>query len=122
LKDGKPFLSFSVQGGDIQDQVLLQFFINIVEFGMNVQQAAEAANIISFQMRNSFGDHSPRPGDVLMREDMPPWVISAMEDMGYNINLRSHSSGPINAIYFDNENGTFWGGSSNYGEDYGIGW
>ncbi|MEJ2005683.1 MAG: gamma-glutamyltransferase, partial [Cyclobacteriaceae bacterium] len=122
LKDGKPYLSFAVQGGDIQDQVLLQFFINVVDFGMTVQEAAEAANIISFQMRNSFDDHSPRPGDVLMRDDMPQWIVNEMEDMGYNIILRSHSSGPINAIYFDHVNGTFWGGSSNYGEDYGIGW
>src|SRR5206468_10452656 len=41
LKDGRPFLSFAVQGGDTQDQNLLQFFLNIVEFGMNVQQAVE---------------------------------------------------------------------------------
>ncbi len=122
LKDGKPYLSFAVQGGDIQDQVLLQYFLNIVEFGMTPQQAAEAANIISFQMRNSFDDHSPRPGDVLMRDDMPPWVLSQLREMGYNIDLRSHSSGPINAIWFDPEHGTFWGASSNYGEDYGIGW
>jgi gamma-glutamyltranspeptidase / glutathione hydrolase len=44
LKDGKPFLCFSVQGGDTQDQNLLQFFLNIVEFGMTVQEACEAAN------------------------------------------------------------------------------
>ena len=43
LKDGKPFLSFAVQGGDTQDQNLLQFFLNVVEFGLHVQQATEAA-------------------------------------------------------------------------------
>ena len=45
LKDGKPFLAFAVQGGDTQDQNLLQFFLNVVEFGMNVQEAVEAPNI-----------------------------------------------------------------------------
>ena len=45
LKDGKPFLSFAVQGGDTQDQNLLQFFLNMVEFGMTVQEAVEAPNI-----------------------------------------------------------------------------
>ncbi|MCP3961661.1 MAG: gamma-glutamyltransferase family protein, partial [bacterium] len=45
LEGGEPYLSFAVQGGDTQDQNLLQFFLNVVEFGMNVQQAAEAANI-----------------------------------------------------------------------------
>src|SRR5439155_19888130 len=51
LKDGKTFLVFSVQGGDTQDQNLLQFFLNIVEFGMTVQEATEAANVISYQVR-----------------------------------------------------------------------
>ncbi|HET8623036.1 MAG TPA: gamma-glutamyltransferase, partial [Gemmatimonadales bacterium] len=44
LKDGAPYLAFAVQGGDSQDQNLLQFFLNVVEFGMTVQQATEAAN------------------------------------------------------------------------------
>ncbi|MDO8836765.1 MAG: gamma-glutamyltransferase, partial [Vicinamibacterales bacterium] len=57
LKDGAPFLSFAVQGGDTQDQNLLQFFLNMVEFDMNVQQATEAANINSYQMRSSFDLH-----------------------------------------------------------------
>src|SRR6266516_6407077 len=52
LKEGKPFLAMAVQGGDTQDQNLLQFFLDIVEFGMNVQEAAEAANITSYQMRS----------------------------------------------------------------------
>ena len=55
LKDGKPFLSFAVQGGDTQDQNLLQFFLNMVEFGMTVQQACEAANINSNQLWLSLG-------------------------------------------------------------------
>ena len=58
LRDGKPFLSFAVQGGDAQDQNLLQFFLNVVEFGMSVQQAVEAANINSYQMHESFGMHT----------------------------------------------------------------
>ena len=41
MKDGKPFLCFGVQGGDTQDQNLLQFFLNMVEFGMTVQESTE---------------------------------------------------------------------------------
>src|SRR4029078_6002138 len=62
LKDGRPYLSFAVQGGECQDQNLLQFFLNVVEFGMTVQQATEAPNINSYQMRSSFGDHEARAG------------------------------------------------------------
>ncbi len=122
LKDGKPFLSFAVQGGDSQDQNLLQFFLNVVEFGMNVQEAAEAANINSFQLRGSFGDHAVRPGVMLIRNDTPPWTRKTLRDMGYRLETDNRTSGPINAIFFDPVHGTFWGGSSNQGEDYGIGW
>lgn len=122
LKDGKPFLSFAVQGGDSQDQNLLQFFLNMVEFDMNVQEAAEAANINSFQMRGSFGEHEIEPGKLLIREDTPDYVRKKLRKMGYTLQIRERTSGPINAIFFDWENGSFWGGSSNFGEDYGIGW
>ena len=68
LKDGKPWLIFSVQGGDTQDQNLLQFFLNVVEFGMTVQEATEAANITSYQMRDSFGDHQCFPGRLTRQQ------------------------------------------------------
>lgn len=122
LKDGKPFLSFAVQGGDSQDQNLLQFFLNIVEFNMNVQEAAEAANINSYQMRSSFGDHKIEPGRLLLNETTPPWTRKELKKMGYRLEYRSRTSGPINAVFFDWKHGSFWGGSSNHGEDYGIGW
>lgn len=122
LKGGKPFLSFAVQGGDTQDQNLVQFFLNVVEFDMNVQEAVEAASITSYQMRSSFGTHVSSPGRLTLHDSVPPWVRSKLREMGYRLEFRSHTSGPINAIFFDWEHGTFWGGSSNYGEDYGIAW
>jgi len=122
LKNGKPFLSFAVQGGDSQDQNLLQFFLDIVEFGMTVQEATEAPNINSFQMRSSFGEHEIRPGRILLAESMPQWVRSELRRMGYQLTFEDRTSGPINAILFDQKHGTMWGGSSNHGEDYGIAW
>ena len=122
LKDGKPFLVFSVQGGDTQDQNLLQFFLNIVEFGMTVQEATEAANITSYQMRDSFGDHQSFPGRLTVNTATPPWVRRELTRMGYRLEFEERSSGPINAIFVDRAHGTLWGGSSNHGEDYGIGW
>ncbi len=122
LVDGSPYLSFAVQGGDTQDQNLLQFFLNVVEFGMNVQQAAEAANITSHQMQSSFGAHESRPGDIDVRRDLPPWVRQELRDMGYRVRTLDRTSGPITAIWFDRDNGTMWGGASDFGEDYGIAW
>ncbi|HET7294069.1 MAG TPA: gamma-glutamyltransferase, partial [Vicinamibacteria bacterium] len=122
LKDGQPFLSFAVQGADTQDQNLLQFFLNVVEFGMNVQEACEAPNITSYQLRDSFGDHESFPGRLTLNEQVPAWVREELVRMGYKLDFARLTSGPINAIYFDREHATFWGGSSNHGEDYGIAW
>jgi gamma-glutamyltranspeptidase / glutathione hydrolase len=122
LKDGQPFLAFAVQGGDSQDQNLLQFFLNIVEFGMNVQEAVEAPNFNSFQMRNSFAKHDSKPGRILLSESMPAWVRRELSDKGYDLTFEVRTSGPITAIQFDRKHGSMWGGASNHGEDYGIAW
>lgn len=127
LKEGKPFLSFAVQGGDTQDQNLLQFFLNVAEFGMTVQQAAEAANINTNQLWLSLGgtktdDRKPRPGSILLHTNTPQAVRDELKKMGYTLSFDDRTSGPINAIFFDWKHGSFWGGSSNHGEDYGIGW
>lgn len=127
LKDGKPYLSFAVQGGDTQEQNLLQFFLNVVEFGMNVQQASEAANINTNQLWLSLGgtkteDRKPKPGHVLLHDSTAETVREELKKMGYTLSFDDRTSGPINAIYFDWKHNSFWGGSSNHGEDYGIGW
>ncbi len=127
LKDGRPFLSFAVQGGDTQDQNLLQFFLNIAEFGMTVQQACEAANINSNQLWLSLGgtrteDRQPKPGQILLHNSTPETVRNDLKRMGYTLSFDDRTSGPVNAVYFDWKHGSLWGGSSNHGEDYGIGW
>ncbi len=122
LKDGKPFLSFAKQAGDEQDQNLIQFFLNVVEFDMNVQEAAEAANFKTYQMYSSFGDHERKAGALTLNSITPPWVRKDLSRMGYKLSFEDRTSGPINAIFFDWKHGSFWGGSSNHGEDYGIGW
>ena len=124
LKEGKPFLSFAVQSGDTQDQNLLQFFLNMVEFGMTVQEATEAPNINTDQLYLSLGgeDRKPKAGNILLHDSTPPYVRKELQRMGYRMRFDDRTSGPINAIYFDWEHGSFWGGSSNHGEDYGIGW
>lgn len=121
LKDGKPFLSFAVQGGDTQDQNLLQFFLNVVDFGMTVQQATEAANINTNQLWLSLGgskisERMPRPGSILLNNNTPEKTRKQLESMGYRLSFGERTSGPINAIYLDRAHGTLWGGSSNHGD------
>jgi gamma-glutamyltranspeptidase/glutathione hydrolase len=127
LKEGKPYLSFAVQGGDTQDQNLLQFFLNMVEFGMTVQQASEADNINTNQLWLSLGgtkikDRKPKVGDLLLSARTPEPTREALKKMGYKLSFGQRTSGPINAIFIDRKHNSLWGGSSNNGEDYGIGW
>ena len=89
---------------------------------MNVQEATEAPNMNTFQLRASLGEHVSRPGRLLLSESMPPWVRAELSKMGYDLTFERLTSGPINAIQFDRVHGTMWGGSSTHGEDYGIAW
>lgn len=122
LKNGKPYLSFAKQAGDEQDQLLLQFFLNMVEFDMTVQEACEAPSFKTYQMYSSFGKHEKSSGSLTLNSQVPAWIRKDLTRMGYQLQFQERTSGPINAIYFDWEHGSFWGGSSNHGEDYGIGW
>ncbi len=122
LKDGKPYLSFAKQAGDEQDQLLLQFFLNMTEFNMTVQESCEAPSFKTLQMFSSFGKHEKINGGLILNEQTPPYVRKDLGRMGYKLSYQDRTSGPINAIYFDWKHGSFWGGSSNHGEDYGIGW
>jgi gamma-glutamyltranspeptidase / glutathione hydrolase len=122
LKDGQPWMAFSVQGGDTQDQDLLQFFLAMVEFGQTVQQAAEHPGFHSYQMRSSFGAHEARPGRLQLNERIPDWVRDDLRRRGYALEFARYTSGPITAIWLDRKNGSLWGAASNFGEDYGIAW
>jgi len=124
LKDGKPLMSFSVQGGDLQDQNMLQFFLGMVEWGMNVQQASEGkGNFISYQMQSSFGAHDAEPGRLqVAREHVPPFVRDRLSKMGYDVEIVDRVYNPTMGIWFDWQNGTMQGGASDQGDDYGIAW
>ena len=119
---GRPYLAFAVQGGDAQEQNCLQLFLNIVEFDMNVQEACEAANVNTYQARASFEKHEAQPGKLLVNEETPSWVRRDLLRLGYRLELRPKTTGPVTAIYFDWQHNTLWGGVANDGDDHGIGW
>lgn len=131
LKDGHPFLSFSLPGGDFQNQALLQLFLNVVHFDMTPQEAVEAPKFRSYQMMSSFGSHSRTPGRVAVGSRMPQEVIDELTAMGYDVTLRDAGSGdrpggewpgPLCAIGFDWEHQTLMGGVSFERERHGIAW
>ncbi len=105
----------------------MQTLLDIVEFSMTMQEATETPNINTDQLYVSLGgskmeDRKPKPGSILLNENTPDYIRKDLKRMGYTLSFEDRTSGPINAIYFDWKHGTLWGGSSNYGEDYGIGW
>ncbi len=123
LKDGKPLMAFSVQGGDSQDQNLLQFFLNMVEWGMNVQQAADGrGNIIGHQMRSSFGDHTAEPGRIQVTPLVSAHSRQELAGMGYRVELVDRTYNPTTAIWIDPDTGVMHGAASDYDEDYGMAW
>lgn len=124
LKDGKPLVSFSVQGGDLQDQNMLQFFLGMLEWDMNVQQASEGkGNFISYQMQSSFGAHDSEPGRIQVpREFVNPFIRARLREMGYTVQEVDSVYNPTMGIWFDRKNGTMQGGASDNGDDYGIAW
>ena len=68
------------------------------------------------------GEHLAAADRLEIVSGTPPWVQQELRRMGYKVETVEKNSGPINAILVDQAHGTLWGGSSDYGEDYGIGW
>ena len=67
-RDGKPAMTLSTPGGDNQDQALLQIFLDVVEFGMNAQNAVEAPRFQTRHLVSSFDNHAMNRGDLLLDE------------------------------------------------------
>ena len=73
-------------------------------------------------MQSSFGAHKSEPGRLELTEKVPAWVREDLSSMGYDVDIVDRTYSPITAIYFDAENGSMWGGASDYGDDYGVAW
>jgi gamma-glutamyltranspeptidase/glutathione hydrolase len=71
---------------------------------------------------NKLADRKPKAGNLLLNNNTKENIRKELEAMGYKLSFGNKTSGPINAIFFDWKHGSFWGGSSNHGEDYGIAW
>ena len=88
-RDGRPVLALSTPGGDNQEQSLLQVLLDIVQFGMNVQQAVEAPRMQTRHLVSSFDNHSMNPGDLLLDDRIPAAVIADLRERGHKVQTRS---------------------------------
>ncbi|MEW6129390.1 MAG: gamma-glutamyltransferase family protein [Acidobacteriota bacterium] len=85
MKDGKPFLALSTPGGDNQDQTLLQVLLNIIEFGMNVQEAVEAPRFQSLHLVSSFDDHRFNPGQLKLEDRISKEILVNLQARGHQV-------------------------------------
>ncbi len=125
FKDGKPFMAFGAPGGDIQCQAMAQVFLNMVEFGMNPQQAIEAPRIASWNFPNSFWPHTYVPGSLTVEGRVDPSVAEDLKGRGHNLDVLDDwatvgMGGPC-AIQIDRERGVLSAGADPRNESYAIG-
>jgi gamma-glutamyltranspeptidase/glutathione hydrolase len=124
LREGKPWLAFSTPGGDSQDQTLLQIFLNVVEFGMNPEEAVEAPRFNSEAMYSTFDDHSDQPLvlDVETRISEP--VLEALRARGHKLVMHGEWGNPTSPtiVMYDPATGVITAGADVRGHRYALAW
>jgi gamma-glutamyltranspeptidase / glutathione hydrolase len=94
LKDGKPLMVLSTPGGDNQDQSLIQVLLNIVEFGMNVQEAVEAPRFQTLHLVSSFDDHRFNPGMLNIEDRITKEVRDDLASRGHKVEVQTAFGNP----------------------------
>ncbi len=110
-KDGKPFLSFGVMGGDMQPQGHVQILVNIIDFGMNLQEAGDAPRIRHAGSSQPTGGKMTDGGVVYMESGFDYEVIRELRRRGHRIAWSIGGYGGYQAIMFDAKNGVYIGAS-----------
>jgi gamma-glutamyltranspeptidase/glutathione hydrolase len=122
LKDGKPWIAFGTPGSDTQPQTQLQFFLNVAEFGLNVQEALEQPAVISNSFRDSYQPHDVK-GKLLTPALLPKSVQEGLAAKGHQLDIRNVKGvGSVKAILIDPRTGVLMGGVSPTGDSYVMAW
>jgi gamma-glutamyltranspeptidase/glutathione hydrolase len=125
FRDGKPFMPFGTPGADMQPQSMLQTLVNIVDFGMDVQQAIEQPRFGTFNYPESFWPHTYRPGRLNLEARIPREVGDALAARGHDVEWWpewTRIAGNVCAIIIDHERGTLAAGADARAEAYAAGW
>ncbi len=110
-KDGEPFLSFGVMGGGMQPQGHVQVLANIVDFGMNVQEAGDAARYRHYGSSSPTGEAMDGRGLLRVESGVGEDVITALEGRGHAVDVGAGGYGGYQAIMWDPDEGVYWGGT-----------
>jgi gamma-glutamyltranspeptidase/glutathione hydrolase len=113
LKAGKPWMVFGTPGGDQQDQWTLEFFLNVVEFGMNLQEAIDAPNFHTTHFPSSFYPRRASPGGVVVEGRIPEETRKALAARGHKVKAAADwSGGRVMAVQIDPARGVLSGAAS----------
>ena len=118
-------MPFGCPGGDAQVQGMLQVFLNIIEFGMEPQEAIDVPRVVSHSFPNSFWPHGSLPGEVTVEARIAPQVREDLRGRGHIVDDDDDWSGGVSrvcAITVDPETGTRAGGADSRSTSYAIGW
>ena len=114
---GERYLAFGTPGGDQQDQWTLQFFLNVVDFGMDLQSAIEAPKFSSHHFPTTFYPHDNHPGVVRIEDRIPANVRDALASRGHKIEVRPPwSEGHVLSVQIDTKTGVLAGGADPRGQ------
>ena len=114
---GQPYLAFGTPGGDQQDQWTLQFFLNVVDFGMDLQAAIEAPKFSTPHCSSTFYPHNNRPGVVRVEDRVPAEVRDALAARGHEIEVRPPwSEGHVLSVQINPKTGVLSGGADPRGQ------
>jgi gamma-glutamyltranspeptidase/glutathione hydrolase len=120
LRDGKPYMAFGTPGADTQPQAQLQFFLNVVEFGMTVQQALEQPSIVTTGFRSSYYPH-PVADTLQIPSSVSKSVLDELAAKGHKLDLtNSRGVGSVKAIIVHPKSGALMGGVSPTRDSYVV--
>jgi len=124
LKDGQPHMVFGTPGGDSQDQWTLQFFLNVVDFGMNLQEALDAPTVHSEHFPSSFYPRTAYPGRLVCEGRIAKDVLAELERRGHVVAVvGDYVHGKPMGIRINRKHGIIEGAVSPKGIiGYALGW
>ena len=124
LKGNEPFMVLSTPGGDNQDQALLQVLLNIIEFGMNPQEAVEAPRFDTQHFISSFDDHEFLPGSLNVESRVGLRIAQELGARGHKVKIQSEwgtLSSPT-VILYDSRTGVAAAGADPRRGRYAVAW
>ena len=111
MKDGEPLMSFGVMGGAMQPQGHAQIVVNMIDFGMNLQEAGDAARFNHTGSSTPTGATMTDGGVVHLESGFSAEVRAELERRGHTLGSSNGSFGGYQAIMFDKEQGVYYGAS-----------